>query len=248
MSKLNGKIALVTGGSSGIGLAIARRFIQEGAHVIITGRSPDALDRARTELGARATAVRGDATREDDLDALYAAVRSAHGRLDILVANAGASEAKTLADATPAHFDALFDLNVRGTFFTVQKALPLLSDGAAIVLVASAVHSKGLPGIGVYSATKAALRSFARTWAAELKDRQIRVNTLSPGAVDTPFLVSGTATREEADGLLALYRSWIPLGRIGRPDEIAAAALFLASEGSYLTGSDLVADGGFTQL
>lgn len=249
MSKLNGKIALVTGGSSGIGLAIASRFAQEGAHVFITGRRQSELEKARAVIGENVTTVRSDASDEADLDALYATIRAARGRLDILVANAGASEAQPLAEGTPQHFDRLFDLNVRATFFTVQKALPLLADGASIVLVASAMHSKGLPGFGVYSATKAAVRSFARTWAAELKGRQIRVNSLSPGAVETPMLVNSTATREEADRLLAMYGSWIPLGRVGQPEEIAAAALFLASnDGSYLTGSDLVADGGFTQL
>ena len=249
MSKLNGKIALITGASSGIGLAIAHRFVAEGARVIITGRRQEELDRALASLGPDATAVRGDVSNDSDLDALYTTIRTSHGRLDVLVANAGAGDAKPLAEATAAHFDHLFDLNVRATFFTVQKALPLLADGASIVLVASALHSKGLAGQSVYSATKAAVRSFARTWASELKDRRIRVNSLSPGGVETPMLVGATKTKEEADQLLALYGSWIPLGRVGQPDEIASAALFLASsEGSYLTGSDLVADGGFTQV
>ncbi|APR77694.1 3-oxoacyl-[acyl-carrier protein] reductase [Minicystis rosea] len=249
MSKLNGKVAVVTGGSSGIGLAIARRFVAEGAHVIITGRRAEELDRARAAIGKNVTAVRGDVSDEADLDALYAAVRASHGRIDILVANAGANDMKPLAEATPEHFDRIFDVNVRATFFTVQKALPLLADGASIVLVASALHGKGLPGYSVYSATKAAVRSFARTWAAELKGRKIRVNSLSPGGVETPFLVGADTTREEAEKLLAMYASWIPLGRVGQPDEIASAALFLASsDGSYLTGSDIVADGGFTQV
>lgn len=249
MSKLNGKIALITGGSSGIGLATARRFLAEGARVIITGRRQEELDRALASLGTNATAVQGDVSRDADLDALYAAIRSSHGRLDVLVVNAGTTEAMSLAEATPAHFDHLFDLNVRAAFFTVQKSLPLLADGASIVLIASALHGKGLAGQGVYSATKAALRSFARTWAAELKGRQIRVNSLSPGGVETPLLVGAAASKQEADQILATYGAWIPLGRVGQPDEIASAAFFLASsEGSYLTGSDLVVDGGFTQV
>ena len=249
MTKLSGKVAVVTGGSSGIGLAIARRFVEEGAQVVITGRRQGELDKARAALGANVTAVRGDVSEEGDLDVLYAAVRASHGRIDILVANAGANELKPLAEATTEHFDRLFGVNVRATFFTVQKALPLLADGASVVLVASAMHGKGLPGYSVYSATKAAVRSFARTWAAELKGRRIRVNSLSPGGVETPLLVGADATKEEADQLLALYGSWIPLGRVGQPEEIAGAALFLASsDGSYLTGSDVVADGGFTQV
>ncbi|MDF2692596.1 MAG: 3-oxoacyl-[acyl-carrier protein] reductase [Labilithrix sp.] len=249
MSKLKGKVAVVTGGSSGIGLAIARRFVEEGAHVVITGRRQEELDKARSLLGDDVTAVRGDASSEDDLDALYARIRSMRDRIDIVVANAGMLEARPLATATPDHFDKSFDLNVRGVFFTVQKALPILADGGSVVLVASAMHSKGLPGHGVYSATKAAVRSFARTWAAELKERGIRVNSLSPGGIETPMLVSGTSSKDEAEKLVATYGTWIPLGRVGRPEEIASAALFLASsESSYLTGSDLVVDGGFTQV
>jgi NAD(P)-dependent dehydrogenase (short-subunit alcohol dehydrogenase family) len=246
---LHGKIAVVTGGSSGIGLAIARRFAAEGAHVFLTGRRQGELDRARALIGNNATAVCGDASNLADLDALFSAVKAEKGKIDILVANAGLLEARSLAEATPEHFDSLFHLNVRGTFFAVQKALPLLSGGSSVVLISSAMHSKGLPGHGAYSATKAAVRSFARTWAAELKDRKIRVNSLSPGGVETPLIVGGTSSPEEAAKLLALYGTWIPLGRVGQPEEIAAAALFLGSgESSYLTGSDLIVDGGFTQV
>lgn len=249
MSKLNGKVALVTGGSSGIGLAIVRRFVAEGAHVFITGRRHAELDAATKGIERNVTTVPGDAGNLDDLDRLYATVKQAKGKVDIVVANAATMEAMSLAEATPEHFDRTFDLNVRGSFFTVQKALPLMTDGGSIVLIASALTAKGLPGNSTYSASKAALRSFARTWAAELKDRGIRVNTLSPGGTDTPFLVPSGMSAEDAENLRATYGSWIPLGRLGRPDEIAAAALFLASsESSYSTGTDLVVDGGFTQL
>jgi NAD(P)-dependent dehydrogenase (short-subunit alcohol dehydrogenase family) len=249
MSKLPEKVAVVTGGSSGIGLAITERFVSEGAHVFVTGRREAELEAVQRRLGERVTAVRGDATNASDLDALYGRVRAAKGKVDVVVANAGRADAKVLADATPEHFDDLFDLNVRAVFFTVQKALPLLADGGSVVLVGSAMHAKGLPGQGVYSATKAAVRSLARTWAAELKERRIRVNSVSPGAVETPLLVAGAPDDAAARERLALYASWIPLGRVGRPDEIAAAALFLASDdSSYVTGADLVADGGFTQL
>jgi len=232
--KLSNKTALVTGGTSGIGLAIARRFVAEGARVYVTGRKPADIPGI--------TALRGDVTKLDELDAVFAQIE----RLDILVANAGTSATSPLADATPAHFDDVFAVNVRGVFFTVQKALPKLSDGGSIVLVASAVHGKGLPGLSAYSASKAAVRSFARTFAAELAPRRIRVTSLSPGAVDTPLLTTGAPDPEQ---LKRTYETWIPLGRIGRPEELASAALFLASDDSaFATGSDFVIDGGFTQL
>ncbi|MBC7976771.1 MAG: glucose 1-dehydrogenase [Myxococcales bacterium] len=249
MAILQGKTAVITGGSSGIGLAIATRFVAEGAYVFITGRDQGELDRASARIGRNVTAIRSDASDPADLERAFAAIRAERGTIDIVVANAGRSEQVSLADATPAHFDKLFGVNVRGVFFTVQKALPLLVDGASIVLVASAVHARGLAGLSVYSATKAAVRSLARSFAAELKDRRIRVNSLSPGAADTQLLTGEQATREQAEELRTLYGSWIPLGRIARTDEIAAAALFLASsESSFSTGTDLVADGGFTQL
>ena len=253
MSRLKGKIAVVTGSSSGIGLAIAQRFVAEGAFVFITGRKQAELDKARAQLGDQARAIRGDAGELGDLDRLYAEVKGANigsGRVDILVANAGATGAAPLAEATAEHYDGIFGVNARGVFFTVQKALPLLADGASIILVSSVMQHKGVPGLSVYSASKAAVRSLARTFAAELKERGIRVNSLSPGAVDTPFLVGGEAvSKEDGDRLRAQYAGWIPLGRIGRADEIASAALFLASsESSYATGTDLAIDGGFTQL
>ncbi len=220
MSTLKGKIAVVTGSSSGIGLAIAERFVGEGAFVFITGRKPVELEAARARLGERASAVQGDAAELADLDRLYAAVKAsdvARGRVDIVVANVGLNVTSTLADTTPELYDRAFAVNARATFFTVQKALPLLADGGSVVLVGSATHVKGLAGLSTYGASKAAVRSFARTWAAELKDRRIRVNTLSPGAVDTPLLVGGdSVSKEDGDRLRAQYSAWIPLGRIAR--------------------------------
>lgn len=240
--KLENKVALVTGATRGIGLAIAQRFIAEGAHVIITGRTQRDLDEAAAKLGKTATAVRCDVTNIEDLDRLVSRI----DRLDIVVANAGMNGSATVAEASATHFDDVFGVNVRAVFFTVQKALTKLVDGGSIVLVASAMHSKGLPGLSAYSASKAAVRSFARSWAAELAPRGIRVTSLSPGAVDTALLTAGAP---DVEALKETYRNWIPLRRIGTPEEIAAAALFLASgESSYATGSDLVIDGGYTQL
>lgn len=249
MSKLNEKVAVVTGGSSGIGLAIARRFVAEGAHVFITGRRQAELDAAVKLIERNVTAVQGDASNLEDLDRLYAQVKKEKGKVDIVVANAGMTDPMPFAEATPEHFDRIFDLNVRGAFFTVQKSLPLLSQGGSIVAVGSAMTTKGLPAYATYSASKAALRSFTRTWASELKGRGIRANTLSPGGTDTPLLIASGTPDAEAEKMRQLYSSWIPLGRLGRPEEIAAAALFLASsESSYATGTDLVVDGGFTQV
>jgi NAD(P)-dependent dehydrogenase (short-subunit alcohol dehydrogenase family) len=249
MSKLEGKIAVVTGGSSGIGLAAAKTFVAEGAHVFIVGRRQSELDKAKAEIGRNVTAVQADVANLDDLDRLYARVKDEKGGFDILVASAGIVERKLTVDVTPAHFDKTFGINARGTYFTVQKALPLLRKGGSIVLVASGLHQKGLPEYGVYSATKAALRSFSRTWAMELRDRGIRVNTLSPGPIETPMLDGQFKTTEEADGGRAFFASITPLGRIGRAEEMAAGILFLASDdSSFSTGIDLAADGGITQV
>jgi NAD(P)-dependent dehydrogenase (short-subunit alcohol dehydrogenase family) len=248
MSKLNGKIAVITGGSSGIGLAAARRFVEEGAYVFIMGRRQGELDKAKAEIGRNVTTVQGDVADLSDLDRLYRMVRDQKGALDIVVASAGFVERVLTKDATPEHFDKTFGINARGLYFTVQKALPLLRQGGSVVLVSSLLHLKGLPEHGTYAATKAAVRSFARTFAMELKDRGIRVNTLSPGAVDTPIIDGQFKTREEADGARAFFSGITPLGRIGRPEEMASAILFLASDdSSYSTGIDLVADGGITQ-
>ena len=249
MSKLSGKVAVITGGSSGIGLATAKRFVQEGAHVYITGRRQSELDKATGELGGKVTAVRGDVSRLEDLDALYGKIAKDRRKLDIVVANAGFVEVGFLPSATPEHFDRIFNTNARGAFFTVQKALPHLNDGGSIVLVSSVGHTKGMPQYTAYVAAKAALRSFGRSWAAELKDRRIRVNTLSPGATDTPMFDGQFETKEEAEGAKKVFSGVVPLGRVGHPEEMAFAALFLASdESSYVTGVDLAVDGGWTQV
>jgi NAD(P)-dependent dehydrogenase (short-subunit alcohol dehydrogenase family) len=249
MGKLQGKVAVITGGSSGIGLATAKQFVAEGAYVFITGRRQSELDLAKAAIGSNVSTVAGDVANLADLDRLYRTVAAEKGRVDIVVASAGFVEHAPIDSATPEHFDKTFNINARGTFFTVQKALPLMKKGGSIVLVASVLHLKGLPQHGTYAATKAAMRSFARTWAAELKDRGIRVNTLSPGAIDTPIIDGQFKTKAEADGARSMFAQMTPLGRIGRADEMAAAALFLASEdSSFSTGIDLVADGGLTQL
>jgi NAD(P)-dependent dehydrogenase (short-subunit alcohol dehydrogenase family) len=247
--KLDGKVAVITGGSTGIGLATAQKFVAEGAYVFITGRRQAELDAAVKRIGKNVTAVQGDVAKLEDLDKLYETVAHEKGKIDIVVANAGIGKLVPTAEATPDHFDSIFDVNVRGVFFTVQKALRLLTDGGSIVLVASNAQYKGIPGFAVYSATKAALRSFARTWAAEFKDRGIRVNTLSPGPIDTPIFETVGVPLDQVEAIKQSFSSQVPLGRIGQPEEMANAALFLASsDSSFTTGSDLVADGGMSQI
>jgi len=249
MRKLEAKIAVVTGGSSGIGFAIAERFIQEGAIVYITGRRTAELEVAAQKLGASAKAIQGDVAELDSLDRLYATVQIEQGRLDILVANAGVIASDPIRDVTEAHFDRMFDINVKGTYFTMQKAVPLMGEGGSIILVSSCLATKGFPGHSVYNATKAAVRSLVRTAAAELVPDGIRVNTLSPGPVDTPIIEGQVGSPEGAEEFRRQATGVVPLGRIGRPEELAAAALFLASdESSFSTGTDLVVDGGMTQL
>ena len=243
MGKLEGKVAVITGGSSGMALASAKLFVEEGAYVFITGRRQEALDEAVKLIGRNVTGVRGDVSNLDDLDRLFDTVKREKGKIDILFASAGKGEAAKLGEITEQHFDAAFGLNARGTLFTVQKALPLFNDGGSIIMTGSVASVKGFHGFGVYAASKAALRSFARTWVNELKSRNIRVNVLSPGQVDTPDSQRlDKATRE-------MFESLMPRGKMGRPEEIAAAALFLASdESSYVNGVDLAVDGGFSAI
>ena len=248
--KLSGKIALITGGSSGLGLATAKRFAAEGAHVFITGRRQPELDNAVKEIGGSVTAVRGDVSDLADLDRLIATIREQKGRLDILFANAGGGAFAPLGQVTEAQFDKYFDINVKGTLFTVQKALPLIPTGGAIVLNGSMVSIKGFPGFGVYAATKAALRSFARTWSVDLKGRNIRVNVVSPGTVVTPAYKSELGlTDEQIEGFAAQAAAVTPLGRTGTPDEIAKVVVFLASDdSSFVNGIELFVDGGAAQI
>jgi NAD(P)-dependent dehydrogenase (short-subunit alcohol dehydrogenase family) len=247
--KLEGKIALITGGTTGIGLATAKRFVAEGAKVIITGRRKEVLDAAVKEIGSSATGVQADAGNLADLDKLYSQIKQQHGRVDVLFANAGGGEFATIDKVTEEHFDKTFDTNVKGVFFTVQKALPLIPDGGAVVLNASIVSVKGMPAFGVYSATKAAVRSFARTWTNELKDRQIRVNVVSPGPIDTPGIDGLAQDQEQAKQLKIGLASQVPLGRMGHPDEIAKVVVFLASDdASYVAGIELFVDGGMVQV
>ncbi|TCV96859.1 SDR family NAD(P)-dependent oxidoreductase [Biostraticola tofi] len=249
MGKLDSKIAVVTGGSSGIGYAIARRFIQEGATVYIAGRRLAELEAAAAKLGKQAKAIQTDIASPDSLDRLFTTVQQEEGGLDILVANAGVIASSAIGEVTEQHYDQMFDINVRGTFFTLQRALPAMREGGSIILVSSCLATKGLPGHSVYNATKAAVRSLVRTAAAELKARHIRVNTLSPGPVDTPIIDGQVGTPQEAEAFRQQAAAMVPLGRLGQPDELAAAALFLASEeSSFSTGTDLVVDGGMTQL
>ncbi|MEU4512342.1 SDR family oxidoreductase [Nonomuraea wenchangensis] len=250
MGLLEGKTALVTGGNSGIGLAGAVRMAAEGAHVFITGRRRTELDAAVEAIGpAAATAVIGDIANLADLDRLYETIRSRGQGLDVLFANASVAEFVTLEQVTEEHFDTLFDINVRGTLFTVQKALPLLNDGASVILNGSTNVDAGDEAFGVYAATKAATRSFARTWANELKGRGIRVNTITPGPTDTPGLSGLAGDPEQADAFRRRLAAHVPLGRLGRPEEIAAAVTFLASaQSSFITGSSLYVDGGLNQI
>jgi NAD(P)-dependent dehydrogenase (short-subunit alcohol dehydrogenase family) len=247
--KLAGKIAVITGGSSGLGLATAKRFVDEGAYVFITGRRQSELDTAVNEIGRNVTGVQSDVSKLADLDKLYAVVKDKKGKLDIVFANAGTGAFAPLEQVSE-EFDKQFDVNVRGTLFTVQKALPLLQPGGSIVLNASMVSITGSPAFSVYSATKAAVRSFARTWSVDLKERKIRVNAISPGIVPTPgYNTALGMTEEQVDQFVASSIGNIPLGRPGTADEIAKAVLFLASDdSSYITGIELFVDGGLAQI
>jgi NAD(P)-dependent dehydrogenase (short-subunit alcohol dehydrogenase family) len=244
MGKLSGKVAVITGGTSGMALASAKRFVDEGAYVFITGRRQETLDEAVTLIGRNVTGVRGDAANLEDLDRLFDTVKREKGKIDILFASAGTGENLMLGEITEQHFDATFGLNVRGTLFAVQKALPLFNDGGSIFMTGSNASAKGFPGFSVYSASKAALHSFARTWLNELKGRNIRVNVLHPGQVATPILekVLGEEAKRQ-------FESLIPRGKMGRPEEIATVALFLASDdSSYVNGVELFVDGGMSAI
>lgn len=248
--RLEGKIAVITGGSTGIGFATARRFVAEGARVFITGRRQVELNAAAAAIGNGATAIQADSADNADLDRLYARVSESAGKIDVLFANAGGGSMKPLHRVTEEHFDDIFSRNVRGVLFTVQKALPLLVDGGSVILTGSTVGSIGTPALSVYSASKAAVRSFARTWTMDLKDRGIRVNVLSPGATRTPGLLGlAGPDPDRQKSLLAGLAADIPLGRVADADEVAAAALFLASaEASFVTGIELFVDGGTVQV
>jgi len=243
MAKLKDKIAVITGATSGMALATAKLFVEEGAYVFITGRRQQNLDDAVKAIGRNVTGVRGDVSNLADLDRLYETVKREKGRIDILFASAGVGEFASIDNMTEEHFDKIFDVNVRGTAFTVQKALPLFSNGGSIIMNGSIASIKGFPSFGVYSASKAALRSFARVWTVDLKDRNIRVNVLSPGTIDTPILEG--VPKEMLDQMVTL----IPRGTMGRSEEIATAALFLASsDSSFVTGTELYVDGGTAQI
>lgn len=249
MSKHEGKVAVVTGGNSGIGLATAKRLADEGAYVFITGRRQTELDDAVKIIGKNVTAVQGDVAKLADLDRLYAMVKQQKGHIDILFANAGGGEFAPLGSITEEHFDKTFGANVKGLLFTVQKALPLFRDGGSIILNASIVSIKAMSAFSVYSATKAAVRSFARSWTLDLKDRHIRVNAVSPGPIDTPGASGLAKNEEEAKQIKASLISAVPLGRMGTSDEIAKVVSFLASDdASYIAGIELFVDGGYAQI
>ncbi|WP_183975542.1 SDR family NAD(P)-dependent oxidoreductase [Tunturiibacter gelidoferens] len=243
MGKLDGKVAVITAATSGMALATAKLFVEEGAYVFITGRRQDKLDEAVKAIGRNVTGVQGDASKLVDLDRLYEIVKKEKGKIDVLFASAGLGEFAKIGEVTEEHFDKHFDLNVRGTLFTVQKALPLFTDGGSIFLNGSIASIKGFPAFSVYSATKAAVRSFARTWLVDLKERNIRVNILSPGTIDTPIL------DPLGPDAKAMFASLVPRGEIGRPEEIATVALFLASnDSSFVNGIELFVDGGTAQI
>jgi NAD(P)-dependent dehydrogenase (short-subunit alcohol dehydrogenase family) len=243
MGRLAGKVAVITAATSGMALATAKLFVEEGAFVFITGRRQEKLDQAVKAIGRNVTGVQGDASNLDDLDRLYETVREEKSKVDVLFASAGFGEFAVMGEVTEQHFDNTFNVNVRGTLFTVQKALPLFRDGGSIIMNGSIAGSKGFPSFGVYSASKAAVRSFARTWLVELKDRKIRVNVISPGTIDTPGLDPlGPEAKE-------YFKTLVPRGEIGRPEEIATVALFLASsDSSFVNGVELFVDGGTSQI
>ena len=248
MSKLEGKVAVVTGGTTGIGLATAKRLADDGAFVFITGRRQETLDAAVAVIGENAFGVRGDVSNLEDLDRLYETIKEKKGKIDIFFANAGGGEFARLGEISEKHFDTIFGNNVRGLLFSVQKALPLISEGGSIILNASTAASSGFEAFSVYSASKAAVRSFARSWMMDLKDRKIRVNAVSPGPIETPAINTLADNEEQAQQFKDAFVSQIPLGRIGQPEEVASAVSFLASsDSSFVNGSELFTDGGMRQ-
>ena len=243
MGKLQGKVAVITGGTEGIGFATAQLFVHEGAYVFITGRRQKELDEAVTAIGSNATGVQGDVAKLADLDRLYQTVGKVKGQIDIIFANAGVGEFVPLPNVSEEHFDKLFNINVKGALFTVQKGLPFLNDGGSIILTGSVASVKGTAAFGVYAASKAAIRSFVRTWSTDLKDRRIRSNVVSPGPISTPL------TNRQSPDVIARIVSTVPMGRMGEPDEVAKAALYLASDdSSFVTGVELFVDGGRAQI
>jgi NAD(P)-dependent dehydrogenase (short-subunit alcohol dehydrogenase family) len=247
--RLKGKIAVITGGSSGIGLATAKRFVEEGASVFLTGRRQSEVDNAIKEIGKNVAGIQGDISNLEDLDHLYDTVNQEKGRIDILFANAGVMDSASIGSITEDHFDKIFNVNVKGLLFTVQKALPLFQDGGSIILTASVGGSKGTEALSVYNATKAAVRSFARSWTVDLKHRKIRVNAISPGPIDTPGFISLLENGQHGEQVKTTLLSTIPMGRMGNPDEVAKAVLFLASDdSSFVTGIELFVDGGRGQI
>ena len=249
MGKLQGKIAVITGGTTGIGLASAKRFVAEGAFVYIFGRRKDALDAAVAELGQNARGVQGDISKLEDLDRLFEAVKAEKGSIDVLFANAGLGNLAPLGAITPEAFDQVFDVNVKGTLFTVQKALPLLKAGSSIILTGSTTGVMGTPAFSVYSASKAAIRNFARSWAQDLRGTGIRINVLVPGPTETEALIDGFAQTGMGDVIIAGLIQGTPIGRLGDPAETGAVAAFLASDdSSFMTGSEIFVDGGHAQI
>jgi len=249
MEKLKGKVAVVTGGSSGIGLGIAKRFANEGAKVAITGRNQDTIDKALKEIGVNGFGAQGDVSSISDLARIYKSIEAKFGKIDIVVANAGVYVLGPLSSFSEEQFDKVSDINFKGVFFTVQKALPILNDGASVILISSTVNGKGIPNHAAYSATKAAVRSLARSFSAELLDRSIRVNVLTPGPVDTPVFTTVTNTNDEAKAMMEAMGNFTPIKRVGTPDELATAALYLASDDSaFMLGAEMLLDGGLRDL
>jgi NAD(P)-dependent dehydrogenase (short-subunit alcohol dehydrogenase family) len=249
MKKLENKVALVTGGNSGIGLSTAKLFREQGAKVIITARTKESFAKAKAEYGTHFDVVQTDISRPEELDRLYAHIKSTYGGLDVLFANAGIAQFRPTTESDPDFFDAQFNTNVRGLYFTVAKALPVLRKGSSVVLNASVISTKGMPGASVYAATKAAVRSFARSWTAEIPVSDVRINVISPGPIETPIFERSGFTKEEAEGFAQTIIQTVPARRMGQPEEIANAVLFLASnDSSYFAGADLVSDGGYGQI